>query len=240
MKRFLFILLVLFVSACTTTGGNFVDNEPIIENPTEPSEPVVSRIPLYWENTTEEHSERIPWSDAINKLNKESMAIYASAEDINSFCPKFHSLDIDRKTKAIGELFVATTYYESAFKPETLYRECNKTKCQYSSGCQYNSTYGYCMKGGHALDGGIVISRGLLQISLQSAQGYGCQVKTPNDLHNPIKNLECGVIIMKRLITNRGSISTKNNYWAVLKSGGGYNKLPEIKSRVKKYAPFCY
>ncbi len=197
------------------------------------------RVGLYWENTTEPHPERAPWTDSLVTEIKNNISTYDLASDMESICPKYHSLTLDQKTKAIGELFVAMTYYESGFKPQSIYRECNKNKCQYSNGCQTHVEYGYCMKGGHALDGGIVISRGLLQISLESAKGYGCKVNKPDDLHEPIQNLVCGQNIMSRQIIRTGKITTTSNYWAVVKPNSTHNKVSDIKARVQKHASFC-
>lgn len=203
------------------------------------SEPL-ERIALYWEDTTEPHPERSPWSDHLTLLLRDDLEVYGSAKDITEFCPKWAALDRQQKIKALGELWVAITYHESGFNPDTFYRECNKTKCQYSAGCQIHPTYGYCMKGGHKLDGGIVISRGLVQASLESALAYGCKgLASPQDLHDPIKNLSCANEIMKRQIRNRGQIAASSNYWAVLKTGGGFNKLSDIKARVLKHAASC-
>lgn len=197
------------------------------------------QISLYWENTTEPHPERKPWTEALIRelsLNKQALE---KATDVKAICPKYFTLSSEKQLKALGELFVATTYHESAFKPSVLYRECNKTKCQYSSGCQYHGEYGYCMKGGHKLDGGIVISRGLMQLSLESAKGYGCQVSTPDELHNPEKNLTCGVKIMVKQVDRTGLFLASSNYWAVLKPTSSWNKIEDIKKRVLKYAPDC-
>lgn len=46
-----------------------------------------------------------------------------------------------------------------------------------------------------------VVSRGLLQMSIESGNGnYGCGFKTENDLHDAKQNLACGVRAMAKLI----------------------------------------
>lgn len=232
---FLISILVLSLTLGCVTPQGF----ELPSNEVEKTEPRPPKIALYWENTTEPHPEREPWSDALTSVIENDLQQFAKAKDIEGFCPRYPLLTDLQKVKAIGELFVAVSYYESAFKPERFYRECLKSHCQYSKGCQQVPEFGYCMKGGHKLDGGIVISRGLMQLSLESAIGNKCKVSVPNDLHDPIKNLLCGHKIMLRQIDRTGLIATSNNYWAVLKPSSTYNKIKEIKERVKKHAPFC-
>jgi hypothetical protein len=73
-----------------------------------------------------------------------------------------------------------------------------------------------------------VISRGLLQLSEESANGYGCNV-TAQTLHDPKTNLTCGIQILNRWISRDSFFGSstgpsKNNhvggarYWAVLRS----------------------
>jgi hypothetical protein len=85
--------------------------------PTEPQKS--ERVALYWENTTEAHPERMPWSDALTGLISKNLSEYSQAKDIESFCPKFKSLSDSLKIKAIGEIYVATAYYESGFNPKS-------------------------------------------------------------------------------------------------------------------------
>lgn len=208
------------------------------ETPNELIQP--KRMALYWEKTSAPHPERKPWSDELTKIVAKDLAEYDKASDIEQFCPKYKSLNSEEKTKAVSELFVAAAFYESGYKPASFMRECRKEKCVYGSGCQIHPEFGYCMKGGHKLDGGIVISRGLMQMSLESALSYKCEgLKVPNDLHDPIKNLRCANTIMKKQINRtENKIGAKSNYWAVLKPTNKNQAL--IIERIKKHAPKCY
>lgn len=228
MKFIALILTALFLGCATVPNGSDAVKQESV---------VAGRIALNWENTNEAHPERAPWSDVIIAGVESKLSVYEGASDIATFCPKFKSLTKEQKLKALGELMVGAAYYESGYKPDTLYRECSSA-CQYSS-CTKHPTYGYCMKGGHVLDGGIVISRGLLQMSLESAQGYGCKLTKPEELNDPIKNLTCANIILARQVERRGSFTTASNYWAVLKSSYKKNKIAEISARVQKHASFC-
>lgn len=125
--------------------------------------------------------------------------------------------------------------YESSFRPSVNTYECRKT-CVYEK-CRYVEGRGYCMLGGHSLDGGLVISRGLLQISLQSAQGYGCPLKKPEELNDIAKNLTCGVIILNRWVAKDKMIGTSKKggarYWAVLRESSDSRSkiIQKVKSK---------
>ena len=197
-----------------------------------------SRIPLYWENTTEPHPERKAWSDIIVKKAYENLASFDSASDITLFCPKWKSLTNEVKVKAVGELFAGMASFESGYNPKTIFRECNVNKCVYKSGCFKHPQYGYCMQGNKKYEDGVVTSRGLLQLSIGSSKdGYKCAIEKAEDLHDPIKNLECGAIIMKQQIKREGKISAAVSYWSVIKPTN--KKQPQIVERVKKYTPLC-
>jgi len=58
-----------------------------------------------------------------------------------------------------------------------------------------------------------VISRGLLQISIESANGYGAGIKDEKDLHDPAINLKAGVLIMSRWIVKDGLITNTKSEW---------------------------
>ncbi len=231
-KFHLIATMALFaLSACSSIPDKI--------SPVEKPQEVATAFSLNWENTTEAHPERKPWSAQIKKSLGVSRADIEKASDLTSFCPKYFSLSAADREKALGELIVGMAYYESGYKPETIYRECSKTKCQYGGGCRVHETYGYCMKGGDPLENGLVVSRGLLQLSLLSSKGYKCDVSKPEHLNDPIKNLACGVNILQRQVIRTGKITGASNYWAVIKGSYTNNKISEIQARVKKHAPKC-
>lgn len=249
MKNLIIVILVLgamFLSSCEKIVG-WVDSDGTISVPSSSDQTISSsdstpaqssRIALYWEDTSSGKSpQRKPWSDVITSNAKKDLSSFNSASDIELFCPKFKKLSDDNKIKAIGELFVSMSNFESGHNPKAQYRECSKSKCKYKSGCFEHKTYGYCMKGSSKYDEGTVISKGLLQLSISSSLSYGCDLKNADDLYNPEKNLACGFVIMKKQIARTGVIGGASNYWAVLKPTNDKQKL--IKARVVKYAPKC-
>ena len=66
---------------------------------------------------------------------------------------------------------------------------------------------------------------------------------TFNTLQDPIVNIKEAIEQMRRQLKNTSTIllqnSSKYRYWAVLLHNNKYSKIPEIKSRVLKYASFC-
>jgi hypothetical protein len=56
---------------------------------------------------------------------------------------------------------------------------------------------------------------------------------------DPFKNLSCGTKILARQVKSRGRITLSTGvYWAVLKVGGKYTKIGEIKALTQNL-PFC-
>jgi len=242
MTIFNLLLITLLLAGC---AGNLKKNDAAVLPPVEVAapalveEPTNPRIALYWEHTDASHPERAPWTDALVAEIRRDLAKYEAASDITTFCPKFKKLDTESKIKAIGELWVGITYYESGFDPQETYRECSKTECKYGSGCNYIKPYGYCMKGPAKYDNGMVVSKGLGQMSIGSSLDYGCDLEKPDDLYNPIKNLVCANKIMGKQIARTGKMTGSSNYWAVLKGSYSKNHISDIAKRVKRYAISC-
>ncbi len=123
--------------------------------------------------------------------------------DITSFCPNYAALDLRGRYDFWVKFISAVAKAESDFKPSDHYQE------------KFNNTAG-----------APVISRGLLQISLESSQGYHCPISVEDDLNNPKLNIQCGVMIMEKWITEDGVIAERDaqgnwygaaRYWGVLR-----------------------
>lgn len=207
-------LIFLFLVACETLPQGDSGMAPTPVAVAQPSH----RIPLYWENTTAPHPERIPWSDLLTDLISENLELYSSAKDITEICPKYHSLSEALKVKAIGEFWVAVAYHESGFNPET------------------NS-----VDVGNPGDKGSW-SVGLYQMSANdsSCKKYGA---TFEGLKNPLVNIQCATEQMRKQLVKERLLLLPNSsdmrYWAVILKGNKYSQIPAIKDRVLKYAPSC-
>lgn len=97
--------------------------------------------------------------------------------------------------------------FESSFKPETSYKESFKDA-----------------------KGNYVISRGLLQLSIESAnqKAYSCGIKTADELHNPKININCAVKIAAYWINKDqvffgGDKLGIGRYWSVGRKSSGSN-----------------
>ena len=108
-----------------------------------------------------------------------------------------------------ANIIIEMAYYESDWKPATSYKESFKDQ-----------------------KGNYVISRGLLQISIESGKGYQCPLKTENDLHDVAINIECGVRILNRWVSRDKRIAGKvdnawrgaSRYWSVMRQEEGVPK----------------
>lgn len=154
-------------------------------------------------------------SDALDKYGQELLK--AEPRDAKYFCKNFDS--VDRKQFYIS-LISALAKFESNFKPETAYKESFK-----------DSTGQY------------VVSRGLLQISQESARGYGCEVNQPSDLHNSQINLQCGVRILARWVVRDSVLRSQSapwkgaaRYWSPFRKSYRVEAIADI---VQKNDPQC-
>lgn len=92
-------------------------------------------------------------------------------------------LSSDEKAAFYLGLISALARFESSFKPDVTYTENFKDS-----------------------QGAFIISRGLLQISKESANGYACGITDAKMLHDPRTNLSCGVRILSRWVERDGVI----------------------------------
>lgn len=117
----------------------------------------------------QEQALKLAWGDMPVWTKALTDAVNASdLKEVKSPCKTLKAKDCLIQTISIMAKF------ESGFKPETSYKE------------GFNDSKGKA-----------VISRGLLQISQESANqsAYACGIKKAEDLHDPKVNLECAVKI---------------------------------------------
>lgn len=179
-------------------------------SPTVPPDTAREVIPL-WESKVADGKE---WSThvshALDSLGQDMLDVIPA--DKSLFCPKYSSLSYSQRKQYWAYMLSAMVRFESNFKTETKYTE------------DFNDS-----------KGNRVISRGLLQISIESGNAYGCAFKTANDLHDPLQNLSCGIRILNRWVGRDGRIAGKVSgswkggarYWAVLRAGDktSYNSI---------------
>jgi hypothetical protein len=146
-------------------------------------------------------------------------------KDISYFCPAYPKLAAVERRKFWVGLLSAMAKPESNFKPHHSYQEKFKDN-----------------------KGRPVISRGLLQISIESAnqQRYGCDIAYPAKLHDPSINLACGVKILSKWVRTDGVIAKDtqprtykggSRYWSTLRPQRGH--LRAIANFTKNLS-FCH
>ena len=142
--------------------------------------------------------------------------------DIRKFCARYSELRSDSRIMFWAGLLSAMAKYESSFNPETAFTET--------------------LRDSH---GNNVISRGLLQISIESANQdrYACKAAAAKDLHDPVINLSCGAQILAAWVEADGAVTSTDGdivggarYWSVLRAP---NPSLEKISAITRDFPFC-
>ena len=206
-------------------------------------------LPWYPEN---DDSSWTIW--AIDRIGSHPELVKANPSDIQEFCPKFKSLDNDHRILFYAHLLAKMAKYESNYNPKASYVECSSKSSTYgSSGKWFASRGQYCIPGSK-LEGGVAISRGLFQMSVDSANAYGCGIESPSDLEKPDIAIECAVKVLNRFVPaprmNEGKVRGHGRlagkvdgvwkgaaaYWSVMRSNSV--AYPKIKSYVAGL-PFC-
>lgn len=188
-----------------------------------------------WEG---QHPDAASWT-AITESAYDRIArgLPDGAQDVQGFCPKFHSLDESHRRAFWIQLIAAIVKYESGFRPELRFVEREM--------------------GIDPVTGKQVVSEGLLQLSYQDERTYKskvpagvCDFDYPGDQRYPLKdlrrsilnpenNLVCGLGILDfQIRRHKRIVIAKGAYWAVIKSNSRYSRVPEIK-RITKSLEFC-
>lgn len=193
-------------------------SSPPQEKP-QPEVPAASAPAPLWEKV---RSEGKSWTahvtNSMENLGQDLLDVIP--KDAATFCPKYANLNYTERKAFWTYLMSAMVRYESNFKPETSYTEDFKDS-----------------------SGRYIVSRGLLQISLESSKGYACGFKTQSEIHDPLRNLDCGIRILDRWLGRDGRIAGKvgsswqggARYWSVLRSSSGsYNYIVKL---MQTYSP---
>ncbi|WP_413290285.1 transglycosylase SLT domain-containing protein [Bdellovibrio sp. HCB337] len=172
--------------------------------PPDKEEEALRDVTPLWEAKT---SQGKTWTDHVNRqldtIGQDMLDVVPA--DSSLFCPKYSKMSDAQRKHYWTFMISAMTRFESNFNTNSKYTE------------DFNDS-----------NGNKVISRGLLQISIESANSYGCGFKNAEELHDPLKNLSCGVRILNRWVGQRdfriaGKVDGKwrggARYWAVLRAG---------------------
>ena len=128
--------------------------------------------------------------EAIERYGAALLSV--TPRDIEEWCPSFAEQDKEERKAFWAYLMSSLMKYESNYDPSVTYLEPFRDA-----------------------NGKRVVSRGLLQLSKESSNGYGCGIVDPQELHNPKTNLVCAVRIMNRWIERDKAIQFKTsaNKW---------------------------
>ena len=185
-------------------------------NPFEPQPTAPQRkVAADWERVASQNG---VWSDFVfNALIMDYQPLLrVDFERAESFCANFYDLTLVERANFYLLLLGAISRFESNHRPQTSFRENFK-----DSRGQY------------------VISRGLLQISFESARGYRCPIRRDPDLHDPLINLDCGLRILDRWVRTDQTLSRRDprgwrgaaRYWAVLRRPQLLRQIQQMTAR---------
>jgi hypothetical protein len=180
--------LSLWASACVTTEETHEPDEPrnSAASPHSGSSPMTNTSPTRYPPADWDRKPDGPeWTrfahTAISELGSELLA--SNPRDVGDYCPSYHRLNQDQRRAFWVYLLSRLARFESNQDPGVRYTE------------SFDDSRG-----------NPVISRGLLQISMESANGYGCGIEDAMELHDPETNIRCGVRILNRWVAERDGV----------------------------------
>ncbi len=143
--------------------------------------------------------------------------------DIDQYCPQYLFLDSATRTRFWAGLLSVMAKFESDLDPQTEFNENLRDSA-----------------GNH------VVSRGLLQLSIESAHQdrYGCAIPSERELHDPVVNISCAARILSTWVEADGVVANGRGrrasggarYWSVLRSSN--ENFPKIGVLTRRFS-FC-
>lgn len=197
-----------------TTPSNSEPLDPKSETTTRTHRPQLT-IQADWDHKPDGSS----WTAiTVQALQENGAALLNSApNDIAQFCPNYENLTRENQVAFWTLLISSLARFESNHDPATSYVEKFRDR-----------------------QGNFIVSRGLLQLSIESGRGYNCNIPDAQSLHDPEVNLTCGVTIMNRWVGQRdGMITGKSGgkwrgaarYWSPFRNA---QKTTAIAERTRK------
>lgn len=113
--------------------------------------------------------------------------------------------------------------------------------------CNWNRTLDYTEDFIDDTTGVLTVSSGLLQMSLSDDEYQGCHFKTQAGTHDPILNLECGIITMTDLLNkHKGQYVYRalSHYWSSFNPDSGESDekgegFCTMRRKLKELYPAC-
>jgi hypothetical protein len=155
---------------------------------------------------------------AIDALAPQIVSVVPT--DIDAFCPGYANASPANRR----------AFYVS------LLAEIAKLESNFDTSVQFTESF-------NDASGRRVVSRGLLQLSQESANGYGCAITDAQQLNDPATNIQCGVRILNRWVGQdrlvagfqSGAWRGASRYWSVFRDR---NKLADIQAATNAQG-FC-
>jgi hypothetical protein len=156
----------------------------------------------------------VEWDKIIELAIPPEMVSPQVPRDVRRFCPRFYEMDEADKRAFWAYFFQALAGAEAGLKPDTRVRHTDPEVAVTDK-----------------VTGRQVRSEGLLQLTYQDQQRYGCDFDWKRDkemkaddpaktILQPKNNLECGVKILdSQIIQHRKPLLSQSSYWSTLRPG---------------------
>ncbi len=178
--------VTLLISGCAKNysgsesggGAGVTDSDPI-ERDVSPT--ALSYPPADWDQKPDGKK----WTELTHIAVDEfgAQLLNQTPVDITEYCPRYDSLNPESRRAFWVYLLSRLARFESNQDPSVSYTE------------SFNDA-----------QGSPVVSRGLLQLSKESANGYGCGIDDEMELHDPAVNIQCAVRILNRWVGQRDGV----------------------------------
>lgn len=160
------------------------------------------------------------WNDlALTAINNHATGMLGVVpKDVAEFCPNYVTLSAGDRKKFYIMLLSALAKFESNYKPTTTYTE----KFEDAKGRR-------------------VVSAGIFQLSVESGNGYYCNLKKTEDLFDPPTNFNCAARIMNKwIVTDKligahaeGRWKGMARYWSPFRN---FDRKKAMQARTKSLA----
>ena len=154
------------------------------------------------------------WDSMIEQSLPAEMLSSAVPRDVRRFCPQFYTMKEEDKRTFWAYFFQALAGAEAGLKPTTRVRHTQAAVAVTDK-----------------VSGRAVRSEGLLQLTYEDQQRYGCDFDWDHDkalkaddpaktILQPKNNLACGVKILQRqIIDQHKALFSPSGYWSTLRPG---------------------
>jgi hypothetical protein len=156
----------------------------------------------------------IEWDKIVELAIPPEMVSQQVPRDVRRFCPRFYQMQEADKRAFWAYFFQALAGAEAGLKPTTRVRHTQPEVAVVDK-----------------VSGRMVRSEGLLQLTYEDQQRYGCDFDWQHDktlpandpgktILQPKNNLECGVKILdNQIIEQKKALTSQTSYWSTLRPG---------------------